>query len=400
MPEIEKELIFMKSVSKLLALLLCVAMMACCMPCAFAQEESPVGYFTGSIVDLTCFYHFYENGTYYAVFFDGGVKEFGAWEVRDEGTEYYAELQVVDGETVPVEESKTVSEKTIHTVNTDGTELDLPWDHDALCDFTAGGRSLHATFTFDKDYDDPKGLEKLMPVVVKRLYANNKDTRTLTLLHTGEFADFTGDESCEGTWVADDQGVYTLTTADGKTFTVTPLEDGTYAYAGAGDEANILTDYIKVAYKFQQKLTEEDAGAFTIAAGTGAEDFAEAISGLNGQPAKAVLKCDALNGTWELNLSIDAPALGSPELTLMSGTYSEEPDPEAFGYFPILTFTADNGSVFQAVGGEFALTGIDTAQRPYTLPIQMEGLETLIRGAIPVKVALNLNLEYTLNITL
>lgn len=388
----------MKKISKLFALLLTVAMLILCTS-ALAQEESPVGYFVGNVVGLECFYHFYEDGTYYAVFFSGGVREYGHWDVKDEGMEYYAEYEEKNGEMVAVESSKAVSEKTIHTVTGDGAELNLPWDNNTLCDFIGGGRSWHMFCTFQKDYTDPSCLENAFPATVLQLYANNKDTRSLTLLHTKTFADFTGDEAYEGTWEETETG-YTLTAADGKIITLNKNEDGTYAYTLADNDPVTLTDSVKVAYKFQQKLTGEEEGAYAISAGSGAEAMADAIAGLNGQPAKAVLKCDAQNGTWTLTLSIDAPMLGSPELELLRGTYTEAPDEAAFGYFPVITFTDENGNEYAAVGGDFAPTGTNSAARPYTLPIHLEGVNAVVMDVIPLLVDLDLNLEYTMSITI
>ncbi len=209
-----------------------------------AEDEAPAetpsgvaaitdGYYATEISGLPSFYHFSEDGTYYGYFFDGGVTDAGTYEVLDKSMDYY---ETYDGDTPDESSKKTAPQVVSVTSYKDGSLLEIPFDGDRLCDFTAGGMSGHVfmdhdpAFAYSADDMEPS-------IAVQTLYANNDAGMTLTLYHNRTFVDYTGDKRIGGTWDQTADG-YTLTAESGESYTLTLTTDG--ADYGKGSETVAL----------------------------------------------------------------------------------------------------------------------------------------------------------------
>lgn len=190
-------------------------------PAPAGEAKITDGYYATEISGLPCFYHFSEDGTYYGYFFDGGVTDAGTYEVLDKSADYY---ETYDGDTPDESSKKTAPQVVAVTSYTSGTVLEIPFDGDKLCDFTAGGMSNHvfmehdAAFAYNADDMEPA-------IAVQTLYANNDAGMTLTLYHNRTFVDYTGDKRVGGSWDQTADG-YTLTSEEGDTLTLTLTGDG------------------------------------------------------------------------------------------------------------------------------------------------------------------------------
>lgn len=202
-------------------------------PAPAGEAKITDGYYATEISGLPCFYHFSEDGTYYGYFFDGGVTDAGTYEVLDKSMDYYAEY---NADETPVDSSKkTASQVVAVTSYTSGAVLEIPFDGDKLCDFTAGGMSSHvfmehdAAFAYSADDMEPA-------IAVQTLYAGSDAGMTLTLYHNRTFVDYTGDKRVGGTWEQTTDG-YALTSEAGESLTLTLTADGADYTTGSGTVA-------------------------------------------------------------------------------------------------------------------------------------------------------------------
>lgn len=197
-------------------------------------------------------YRFNEDGTYYGMFFGGGVTDAGTYEVLDTGMEYSADGGAdKDFSTAEDNTLATSAQTVVLTSYLGGEALRMAYQDDALCDIPiGGGLATHATMVHNVAYAyDP--AEDEASIAVKTLYANGESGSTLTLYHDKTYVDYTGDVGDEGTWEQDGD-TYTLISADtaGQTKTLTVSADGTATY-GDLPLASSLGD--EIAYTFTAK---------------------------------------------------------------------------------------------------------------------------------------------------
>ena len=329
---------------------------------ALPQETSVVGYYTGNIGSMTAFFHFNEDGTYYCVFYDGGMTDAGTYTVVDAALDYYTEY---DGDAKEfVEASKKTADKYIElTSYGDGvTENQLPLVDNQIASVNTSMTHCIA-LTKDDSFNDPNGLETNFRYVIAQLYAENNSVKVFTLYHDMSYEDLTGDLMADGTFTIDGDGVYTLTdSATNAVSTLTVKEDGT-AVLKAGDEEKTLRSAILSDRVFE--------GEFELTTVVG-----ETIDIIQGQTASVVLNCNAADGTYVLNAHLEmysgAVAL---DFVLDEGTYVEGTDATYMDMIPTFEFTSNNAANKYTIEREFDAA---TYTAIYTVTVTLSEAETTI----------------------
>lgn len=313
-------------------------------------------YFSGAAgAQVPCFFHFYEDGTYYAVLYGGAFKDAGTWALVESSLEYMdkAVLGEVDPTTDQPKEKwlDPASKKTadayiqltsygdVLTYNWMEGENDqavleatdkLPLDGDGNI-VVGTAMSCILTFEADNEYGDPNGVEANFRYEVVKYYAENNANKTLVLYHDHTYDDMTGGIIENGTWTKG-ENTYTLKddiTEEEKTLTVNA--DGTATFGTL-----TLASELKVDRAFTGTLgtvtVDEDTMSVLGAA------FASATTELT-------LACNAADGTYTLGGNLNIPETGAFPFAMAGGTYTEEPDPAFGGFIPKFTFTSSDESI-------------------------------------------------------
>lgn len=183
-------------------------------------EESPAaqaaltdGIYEETTIGLKTFYRFNEDGTYYALFFNGGVIEAGTYEVVDKEMEYREE-----GPDDTAAATLTAPQ-TIVTTSYQGVVTEIAYADDTLQDCNLGGMAGYRFLHHNAEYDYvPADEEQSLPIYT--FYGDNLVGNSLTLYHDKTFVDYTGDVGVEGTWEKNGDFAFTLTDEDGNTYTL------------------------------------------------------------------------------------------------------------------------------------------------------------------------------------
>ncbi len=192
---------------------------------------------------MDCYVHFYEDGTYYAKYFDGSMMEAGTWELADKELDYMTPGPDNDVTQEADNGTATAKQVVIFTPYTTGIPVEVAYDGDALCDMSLGGMANHRTLTHEPDYAyNPDVDETAIQLFV--FYANNDIGANMILNHNKTFEDLTGDAYNDGTWEMAGAGVYDMTYSDGSSATLTVAEDGKSAVLKKdGKETELRDDY-------------------------------------------------------------------------------------------------------------------------------------------------------------
>lgn len=177
-------------------------------PSAAGDSNLWDGIYEETTIGMKTFYRFNEDGTYYALFFDGGVIEAGTYEVVDKQTEYREEGPS------DVDAAVLKSDKTIVTTSYQGAVTEIAYANDTLQDCNLGGMAGYRFLHHNAEYVyDP--AEEEQALVVYTFYADNQAGNTLTLYHNKTFVDYTGEIGVEGTWEPSGAFGFTLTDENG-----------------------------------------------------------------------------------------------------------------------------------------------------------------------------------------
>lgn len=314
-------------------------------------------YFSGAAgAQVPCFFHFYEDGTYYAVLYGGAFKDAGTYELVEEDLEYMdkAVLGEVDPTTGQPREKwlDPASKKTADSyiqLTSYGDVLTYNWlegeNDQALLQPTdklpldgegniVVGTSMSCIMTFEADdaYGDPGGVESNFRYEVVKFYADNNANKMLVLYHDHTYDDMTDGVIQNGTWTEGAENTYTLKndiTEEEKTLTV--HADGTAVY---GDLT--LADVLTVDRSFTGTL-----GSVTVD-----EDTMDVLGqAFSIATTELTLACNAAEGTYTLGGNLVVPQMGTFPFTMAGGTYTEEPDPAFGGFIPKFTFTSSDESI-------------------------------------------------------
>lgn len=168
------------------------------------------GYYYDDSIGLGCFYKFYEDGTYYASFFDGGVVDAGIYEVVEEELEFFVDAGA-DEDFATVEDNTvaTAPQVVVVTSYSSGTPVKIALQEDILCDTSFGGMVEHGNLTHVADYTYIPSVEE-KPIRLYLFYANGSAGSTFSLSHDRTFIDVTGDVIQEGTWEMTGTGEFAL----------------------------------------------------------------------------------------------------------------------------------------------------------------------------------------------
>lgn len=203
------------------------------------------GYYEDTSTGLLSFIHFYEDGTYYAKYFDGSVLDAGTYQVLEEEMEYNADSGA-DGDfgTEDDNTKATASHVVEMTSYQSGTAVKVAFTDDQLCDMSLGGMANHRTLTHNAEYVyDPDVDETAIELFV--FYADNNIGSNFILSHNRTFVDVTGDTFQDGSWEMTEAGTYTLIYSDGTEAVLTVGADGRSAILtkSGGDELALKDTY-------------------------------------------------------------------------------------------------------------------------------------------------------------
>ena len=250
---------------KLFALILALAMVLCLAACngnsdptdsPSAGNESPSpenpgevkmtdGRYFLDVSGMKCFIHFYEDGTYYALYFDGSVTEAGTWELVDKEFEYISDPGPDGDHNTPEDNvNATAPQVVVFTSYKTGTPVEVAYVDDQLVDMSLGGMANHRTLAHEPDYAYNPNVDEI-PIQLYVFYANNDIGSNLILNHNKAFEDLTGDMYNDGTWELTGPGVYGLTYSDGTEATLTVANDGKSAVLAKADgtDLTVRDDY-------------------------------------------------------------------------------------------------------------------------------------------------------------
>lgn len=314
-------------------------------------------YFSGAAgAQVPCFFHFYEDGTYYAVLYGGAFKDAGTYELVEEDLEYMdkAVLGEVDPTTGQPREKwlDPASKKTADSyiqLTSYGDVLTYNWlegeNDQALLQPTdklpldgegniVVGTSMSCIMTFEADdaYGDPGGVESNFRYEVVKFYADNNANKMLVLYHDHTYDDMTDGVIQNGTWTEGAENTYTLKndiTEEEKTLTVNA--DGTATFGTLTLASELKVDRAFTGTLGTVTVDEDTTGALGAA-------FAIATTELT-------LACNAADGTYTLGGNLNIPGTGAFPFTMAGGTYTEEPDPAFGGFIPKFTFTSSDESI-------------------------------------------------------
>lgn len=270
------------------------------------------GYYKEDSTGLLSFIHFYEDGTYYAKYFDGGVMEAGTWKLLEEEMEYFADGGADEDFNTEEDNTKATAAQVVElTSYADGKAVKVAYENDQLCDMSLGGMANHRTMTHDAEYAyNPDTDETAIELFV--FYADNNIGSNFILSHNRTFVDVTGDVFLDGSWEMKETGVYALIYADGSEAALTVAQDGKSAVLAKAD-----------GEKVELKDTYEETGDLsdTVVLSLNAEDAQV------GLPMGVNLRMDCY-GDHTCKLIVEVAQIGA-ELVADEGTYSVS---EAYKY--------------------------------------------------------------------
>lgn len=196
------------------------------------------GRYSENSTGLISWVHFYEDGTYYAKYFDGGVLDAGTWELVDEVTTYQVSFES--------EETKDSAQTIIMTSYTSGTAVRVAYVEDELCDVSLGGMANHRSLVHDADYAYNPSVDEVA-IQLYVFYANNDIGANFILNHDRTFEDVTGEFFASGKWEMTGVGVYQLTYDDGSTASLTVNASGKSGILTMADGMTVaLTDDYRI----------------------------------------------------------------------------------------------------------------------------------------------------------
>lgn len=185
---------------------------------------------------LNSFIRFNEDGTYYGMFFSGGVLEAGTYELVDEELKYFTGPGPDEDYHTEEDNETAVASKVVVLTTYQGAVQKVAYVEDSLKDMSLGGMANNRTLVHNADYAyDPEKEE--LPISILVLYANGGSGSTLTLYHNGTFMDYTGEIGEEGTWEKTGEGTYSLVSEEAKdtVYTLKITEKGATYTKGEGD---------------------------------------------------------------------------------------------------------------------------------------------------------------------
>jgi len=217
------------------------------MQTAAETEAAPAGeakitdgiYFNNIDMPMT-WYHFNEDGTYYAKLFEGSMLEAGVWELVDEGTEHYEDANGNGFADDEERDHTVVSPQTIITTPySTGVPNRLAYENDTLMDITMGGGiSSNRFLIHDPAYAYNPDVDEIA-IQLFLFYANNDIASNFILNHNRTFEDVTGDVLDPGTWEMTGEGEYALTYDFGGSATLTVDAKGTSAVLTKDDGTTV-----------------------------------------------------------------------------------------------------------------------------------------------------------------
>ncbi len=160
-------------------------------------------------VGLKTFIKLNENGTYYGLYFEGGVYEAGTFEII-EGTYSYRADGGADGEWGNDDDGFKDAPASIKFTTYDGKTMTAAFADGNIYDAVLGGMASYANMFHEPEYEYDPAVEEL-PITVQTFYADNLAGNSLTLYHDLTFVDYTGEIGVEGTWEKTGDNEYTLT---------------------------------------------------------------------------------------------------------------------------------------------------------------------------------------------
>lgn len=171
------------------------------------------GIYEETTIGLKTFYRFNEDGTYYALFFNGGVIEAGTYEVVDKEKEYREEG--------PDDKAAATlkAPQTIVTTSYQGVVTEIAYADDTLQDCELAGMAGYRFLHHNAEYNYVPADEE-QPLPIYTFYADNLAGNTLTLYHNKTFIDYTGDVGVEGTWEKTSEFAFSMTDENGNTATL------------------------------------------------------------------------------------------------------------------------------------------------------------------------------------
>ncbi len=236
------------------------------------------------------FFHFYENGLFYASQYNGGQYTVGRYEIKDEPMEY----NLGDDENPDM----TTADKTLVLTKLDGSAYaTIAYDtqRDQLGDVAV---LYNLEFQHDLAPDPDKSLEN--GVAIQEFVMADDAYSMVALKHNGTYEDTVG-MLLEGTWTQDGS-VYTLTDGDsGSSYTMTLSEDGyTAEYVGLDGEAVALTLVREAEAKLTFTGTTDAAyGTMDVTLTCYEDSTAKLIVGYSGAE-------QSIDGTWSLADTYDS----------------------------------------------------------------------------------------------
>lgn len=186
-------------------------------PSSAGEAKLTDGIYEETTIGLKTFYRFNEDGTYYALFFGGGVIEAGTYEVVDKEAKYRPEG--LSEEESPTAESSETAPQTIVTTSYQGAVTEIAYANDTLQDCDLGGMAGYRFLHHNAEYNYVAADEE-QPLPIYTFYADNKSGNSLTLYHSKTFIDYTGDVGVEGTWEKTSEFAFSLTDENGNTATL------------------------------------------------------------------------------------------------------------------------------------------------------------------------------------
>lgn len=320
------------------------------------------GIYEETTIGLKTFYRFNEDGTYYALFFNGGVTEAGTYEVMDKEIEYREEG--ADDTT-----AKTLtSSQAIVTTSYQGKVTEIAFENDTLQDCNLGGMGGYRFLHHNAEYNYIPADEE-QPLPIYTFYADNLSGNSLTLYHDKTFVDYTGDVGVEGTWEKTGAFAFTLTDEDGNV-AILAIDGGSAIYGDKTLSDTIVNEGEPIVIN-TYRVDETEVG-LPMPVALRIDCYDNSTCKLIVEVAVANQELEADNGTYELDELMYSPTFHFTKL----GDIACEPD---------FDNATENGlPVNIQVKGEVETTDESGNVTPMTLDAVLSGTATA--SAVPTSV--------------
>lgn len=208
-------------------------------PEASGEVQMWDGYYKDESTGLLSFVHFYEDGTYYAKYFEGSILDAGSYQVLEEELEYSVDGGADGDMTTEADNTKaTASQVVVMTSYKSREPMKIAYVDDQLCDMSLGGMASHRTMLHDVGYAyNPNTDETAIELFV--FYLGNNIGSNFILSHNRTFVDVTGDMFLDGSWDMKEAGVYALTYSDNSKATLTVDASGSKAVLAKADGSEL-----------------------------------------------------------------------------------------------------------------------------------------------------------------